>query len=233
MLAQPASLPELVTGPAVFAGDDACLTIGLLAGLRGVASDRPLLIIDGANAFDPYLVSDPARKSGVAPADLLERIRISRVFTCHQLEALLRGRLQVAVAQFHAGAVYFSGLLDPLLDEDVSAGEARRIFRLLPPVLRRLSAAGLVTVCACPPPVTMTGREELFPALCETARWVFTVERVVDHGAGSRLSPPQRDRSVARLRGGDAPAIRITCVKPAPGEWTWEPQMGLVVPRRW
>jgi hypothetical protein len=237
VLAQPAPLPEIITGPAVFAGDDACLTIGLLAGLRGLAPDRPLLIVDGANAFDPFLVSDLARKSGMAPADLLERIRISRVFTCHQLEALLRGRLQAAVGQFHAGAVYFSGPLDPLLDEDVSVGEARRIFRLLPPVLRRLSTAGLVTVCACPLPVTMTGREELFPALCETARWVFTVERAVervaDHGAGPRPGPPERDRPVARLRAGDPPGIRITCTKPAPGEWTWEPQIGLVVPRRW
>jgi hypothetical protein len=219
----------MVTGPAVFAGDDACLTIGLLAGLRGLAPDRPLLIVDGANAFDPFLVSDLARKSGMAPADLLERIRISRVFTCHQLEALLRGRLQAAVSQFHAGAVYFSGPLDPLLDEDVSVGEARRIFRLLTPVLRRLSTAGVVTVCACPPPVTMTGREELFPALCETARWVFAVERIVGPGDGS----PERNGTAGHLRTGDFRAIRITCTKPAPGEWTWEPQIGLVVPRRW
>lgn len=230
MLAQPALLPEVVTGPGVFAGDDTCLTIGLLAGLRGLAPGRSLLIVDGANAFDPFLVSDLARKSGMAPAELLERIRISRVFTCHQLEALLRGRLQAAVSQFHAGAVYFSGPLDPLLDEDVSAGEARRIFRLLPPVLRRLSTAGLLTVCACPPPVTMTGREELFPALCETARWVFTVERIAERPAGG---PSERDRPAARPRAGGSHEVRITCTKPASGEWTWEPQIGLVVPRRW
>ena len=219
LLAQPAPLPEIVAGPAVFAGDDACLTIALLAGLRGLGSDRPLLIVDGANAFDPFLVSDLARKSGMAPAALLERIRISRVFTCHQLEVLLRGRLQAAVSQFHARAVFFSGPLDPLLDEDVAVGEARRIFRLIPPVLRRLSAAGVVTVCACPPPVTMTGREELFPALCAMARWVFTVVRTTGH--------PEHPRGAAH------DSIRITCTKPSPGEWTWEPQIGLVVPRRW
>ena len=219
MLTQRASLPAIVAGPAVFSGDDACLTIALLAGLRGLGPDRPLLIVDGANAFDPFLVSDLARKSELAPAALLERIRISRVFTCHQLEALLRGRLQAAVSQFHAGAVYFSGPLDPLLDEDVSVGEARRIFRFIPPVLRRLSATGVVTVCACPPPVTLTGREELFPALCETARWVFTVTRTAGHPAHPHRGTPD--------------SIRITCTKPSPGEWTWEPQIGLVVPRRW
>lgn len=224
MLAQRPPLPEIVAGPAVFAGDDACLTIALLAGLRGLSPDRPLLVVDGANAFDPFLVSDLARRSGAAPAELLERVRISRVFTCHQLEALLRGRLQAAVAQFHAGAVYFSGPLDPLLDEDVAAGEARRIFRLLPPVLRRLSAGGIVTVCACPPPLTMPGRDELFPALCATARWVFTVER-----AGS----PGRGTASGLQRGGAGDGIRIICTKPSPGQWVWHPQIGLAVPRRW
>lgn len=209
MLAERASLPEIVVGPAVFAGDDACLTVAMLLGLRGVRPGRPLLIVDGANAFDPFLIADLARKSGLAPQVLLDQIRISRVFTCHQLEALLRGRLQAAVGRFHASAVFFSGILDPLLDEDVPVREATRIFRLIPPVLRMLSAARITTVCGCPPPVTMPGREELFPNLCETTRWVF------------------------RVRGISPDSIRITCTKPSPGEWTWEPEIALIAPRRW
>ena len=81
MLAERAPLPDIVTGPAVFFGDDACLTVALLAGLRGTRPGRPLLIVDGANAFDPFLVADLARKSGIAPQILLDQIRISRVFT--------------------------------------------------------------------------------------------------------------------------------------------------------
>ena len=210
MLAERAPLPDIVTGPAVFAGEDACLTVALLMGLRGVRAGRPLLIVDGANAFDPFLISDLARKSGMAPQILLDQIRISRVFTCHQLEALLQGRLADAVRRFSAGAVYFSGILDPLLDEDVPTAEAGRIFRLIPPVLRALAAARVVTVCACPPPVTMPGRERLFPALCELAPWIFEVASEGEH-----------------------PQIRITCRKPDAATWTWEPQIGLIAPRRW
>lgn len=210
MLEVRAPLPEIVTGPAVFAGEDACLTVALLMGLRGVRAQRPLLIVDGANAFDPFLISDLARKSGMAPQVLLNQIRISRVFTCHQLEALLRGRLLDAVRRFHAGAVYFSGILDPLLDEDVSVGEAGRIFRLIPPVLHTLAASRIVTLCACPPPHSMPGRERLFPALCEAARWVFDVASEGEH-----------------------PQIRVTCRKPHLSTWTWEPQIGLIAPRRW
>lgn len=225
MLADRASLPEIITGPAVFAGDDACLTVALLVGLQALGRDRPLLIVDGANAFDPFLVSDIARKSGLPPQALLDRIRISRVFTCHQLEALLRGRLQAAVRRFNASAVYFSGILDPLLDEDVPPREAARIFRLIPPVLRRLAAAGIVTVCGCPPPVTMPGREELFPHLCEVARWVFEVTHAAGH--------PERPGHPERERGIPFNAVQITCRKPQAMTWTWEPQIGLIAPRRW
>lgn len=212
MLPVPLTLPvpEGSTGPVVFTGDDAALTLGLLTSLRATAKGQPLLIVDGANAFDPFLVADLARKFGIAPRAILDEIRISRVFTCHQLEALVRERLHVAVQQFHSKAVYFSGLLDPLLDEEVPSGEAFRIFRLIPPVLQGLVRSGVLTVCGCPPPQQVPGREGLFSALCESAAWVFDVSRDAD-----------RD------------LVHIKCRKPQPGAWTWEPQIGMIAPRRW
>lgn len=225
MLVVPALLPDTISGPALFAGDDACLTLGLLAGLRAVRPGQPLLIVDGANAFDPFLVADLARKSGLVPGALLNEIRISRVFTCHQLEALLRGRLTVAVRQFHSQAVYFSGLLDPLLDEEVPYGEAVRIFRLIPPALQHLAASGVVPLCACPPPLSIPGREKFFAALCETAAWVFQV---------SRQGHPELGRGMVHaMEAQSRDAVQITCTKPMAATWTWEPQIGMVVPRRW
>jgi len=177
-------------------------------GLRRVGPKQPLLIVDGANAFDPFLVADLARKFGLLPKALLDEIRISRVFTCHQLEALLRGRLGMALRQFRATAVYFSGLLDPLLDEEVPRGEAARILRLIPPIVRRLTASGVITLIACPDPLSIPGRDEFFPWICRTAGWVFQVRRANT-------------------------AVEITCTKPATASWTWEPQIGLLIPRRW
>lgn len=212
MLAVRPPLPDIITGPALFFGDDACLTVALLAGLRETRPGRPLLIVDGANAFDPFLIADLARKSGIAPQILLDQIRISRVFTCHQLEALLRGRLRSAVQRFHAGAVFFSGVLDPLLDEDVPVREAVRIFTLIPPVLRALSASRTLTLCACLQPLAIQGREKLFPSLCEITPWVFEVVHSSD----------RRDDSV-----------QIVSRKPQGMTWMWEPQIGLIAPRRW
>ncbi len=210
MLARHSLLPEisLGTGLVVFAGDSVCLTLALLTGLRAIRTGQPLLIVDGANAFDPFLIADLARKFALMPEALLDEIRISRVFTCHQLEALLRGRLGMALRQFRAKAVYFSGLLDPLLDEDVSRGEAARILRLVPSVLRYLTASGILALCACPEPLSLPGREDFFPSLCGAAGWVFQVTR-------------------------QEAAVQITCTKPSAASWTWVPQIGLMTPRRW
>ncbi len=230
MLPERVAFPEVTTGPVIFAGDDTCLTVGLLAGLRAVQPGRPLLIIDGANAFDPFLVADLARKSGLQPGALLDQIRISRVFTCHQLEALLRDRLRAAIQQFHAPAVYFSGLLDPLLSDEAPAGEASRIFRLVIPVLRRLAGAGVVTLAACPPPLSIPGRERFFPVLCEAAVWIFQVARVprtqAEDPAG-HTSHPERQRGISNN------IVQITCTKPQAAAWTWEPQIGMITARRW
>lgn len=230
MLPEHVAFPEITRGPSVFAGDEACLTIGLLAGLRAARPGRPLLIVDGANAFDPFLVADLARKSGLPPHALLDQIRISRVFTCHQLEALLSGRLQAAVQQFRAPAVYFSGLLDPLLSEEAPAGEAVRIFRLVIPALRRLVGTGVVTLVACPPPHDSPGREQFFPLLCKAAAWVFRVTRTTrahTDGSENPAGHPERKRGIP------LDVVQITCTKPQAATWTWEPHIGMIAARRW
>jgi hypothetical protein len=166
------------------------------------------MVVDGANAFDPFLVATLARKSGIAPKMLLDEIRISRVFTCHQLEALLCGRLQDSLRRFGGNAVLFSGLLDPVLDEEVPLKEAIRIFKLIPPVLRALTEEGVLALCVCPPLPVPRGRETFMTTLNATATWIFNVARQSD-------------------------VVQITCTKPRPATWIWEPEIGMLVARRW
>ena len=82
---------------------------------------------------------------------------------------------------------------------------------LIPPVLRGLAASGITVVVACPPPQSIPGREGMFASLCEAAAWVFRVIRAGDKDG----------------------AVVIACTKPTTGTWTWEPQIGMIAPRRW
>ena len=48
-----------------------------------------VIVLDGANGFDPYRVSSFARKALIPPERLLKRIRIARAFTCYQMATLV------------------------------------------------------------------------------------------------------------------------------------------------
>ncbi len=163
------------TGLILVHGDPACLTVGLLLGLRAAAPSSPLLIVDGANALDPYLLSGLARRMGQRPEALLASVFISRVFTAYQLEAAVVDRLEGAAAARRSCGVLLAGLLDPLHDEDLSATEARRIFRRVIATLIRLAAQPYPLVVATPPQPPVRGREGFGAQLAAAADWVLRV----------------------------------------------------------
>ncbi|MBI3976320.1 MAG: hypothetical protein HY334_08010 [Armatimonadetes bacterium] len=201
--------PTAVQGLVVLTGPDACLTVGLLLALQAAIERRPLLVIDGANAFDPYLISDLARRVGLPPPALLKQIRLSRVFTCYQLEALLEERLLRVRERFTPYGLFLSGLLEPLLDEEVHREEAVRVFGRILAALERVIEWPWTVVAACPdqerPP---PGREGFLPQIKRRARRVF---RVAVEEKGWRIS--------AEEAGGST--------------WLWQPQVGALVARRW
>ena len=210
-MALPVSLPQIPqpgTGLILIRGDEACLTVGLLLSLRAASPAHPLLVVDGANALNPYLLSDLARRSGQAPQGLLASVLISRVFTAYQLESAVVDRLEGAMATRRPGGVLLGGLLDLLHDEDLSAAEARRIFRRVLAVVTRLAAGPLPLVVTCPAQPPLPGREGFLPQLGAAASWVFA----------------------ASARDG---GVEITGEKPSPGRWWWEPEIALLAARQW
>lgn len=201
-------IPQPGAGLILFSGDPACLTVGLLVGLRAATPAHPLLVVDGANALDPYLLSGLARRVGQPPGTILSSVHIARIFTAYQLEAAVAERLESAVAERRPGAVLLAGLLDTLHDEEFSAAEARRIFRRVLRTVTRLAAGPLLLVAACPDHPPVPGREAFLPGLAAAAAWVF---RVAARGGG----------------------FEIVGEKPAPGRWWWEPEIALLAARRW
>ena len=98
-----------------------------------------VIVLDGANRFDPYRVSSFARKALVSPERLLKRIRIARAFTCfqmatlverlafllHQEEEVQRGSLP---SPFRKPSIILLGPMTTFLDEDVPEREVGPLF---------------------------------------------------------------------------------------------------------
>jgi hypothetical protein len=110
-------------------GEISSYVAGWLAG-KGME----VIVLDGANRFDPYMVSSFARKALISPERLLKRIRIARAFTCYQMAAMVGERLNDLFGQegeirpMENRWVILLGPVTPFLDEDVSEREVRPLF---------------------------------------------------------------------------------------------------------
>jgi len=124
--------------------------------LRAVASllakGEHVVFIDSANAFNPFLIAEVATRWGRQPAELLDRIHVSRTFTVHQLEALITERLSDALKTYTSRVLVASGFLNNLYDEDVELREVWRIFRKATAHLRALADSGALVLVVCPAP---------------------------------------------------------------------------------
>jgi hypothetical protein len=88
---------------------------------------QEVLVLDGANSFDAYLLSRMAQATGQRPEHVLSRLMISRAFTCHQMAELVMTKLAPAVKKRRYNFVLCAGLLATFYDEDVPLVEAKRL----------------------------------------------------------------------------------------------------------
>jgi hypothetical protein len=139
-------LPDLSAGKAVrrvlIAGSR---PEGLMVYLAAFAAAQgfEVLVADGANAFDPYIVSRFARKEGFPAEELLKKIWIARAFTCHQLATLVRERLETRASEKRASLVVLLGPGTLFADEDVPGEEAALLFRKMLASVRKMSQRGV------------------------------------------------------------------------------------------
>lgn len=113
------------------------------------ARGERLGVLVGHNRFDVYALSRLAIEHGLDPRPILERVELSRAFTCHQLH---RRILTLGIPHTQRwSALYVLGLLDTFYDEDVKQYEARRLLNESLLKLREIAADGLpvlITVSA-------------------------------------------------------------------------------------
>lgn len=111
------------------------LSVKILQSYRKIDEDRQLLWLDGDNSFNPYLVSQIARIFEAEPEKILEKIQISRTFTCHQLSKLILEKLWDTVEKLNPELVVVTGLPSIFAESDLCKREVSRSFE---PVLEEL-----------------------------------------------------------------------------------------------
>lgn len=131
-----------------------------------------LRLLDGGNRFDVYRCNLAVGHAlGGQTADLppvLERIHLSRAFTCYQLVALMKETPTQQVPTL------VLDLLATFYDENVSTTESLRLLRICLAHLQRLNRLAPVAISVRPGPPE--SRPELLDVLLEAADQVWTLE---------------------------------------------------------
>ena len=121
-----AELPRKVLFLGERSGTISSYAAGWMAG-----KDTDVIVLDGANRFNPYVVSSYARRALIRPEALLKKIRIARAFTCYQMATLIEEKLTALLDRAGPAErrwVILLGWVTPFLDVDVPDREVRPLF---------------------------------------------------------------------------------------------------------
>jgi hypothetical protein len=187
-------------------GDGAC-GLSLRALARPLLQGEAVVAVDGGNRFDPYEIGKAARALGRDGKEALSRIRVSRAFTCHQMEALLVRKLPFALARYDAGLAVILGLPETFRDADVPYPEACRLFRNCLSALRRIAREGIrVVVVGRAEPPRDAGVHSPMPAAGNRAGFFRHLVKAADPALFLRR---EEDRRTWELRAGRAVARSV------------------------
>ncbi len=129
-------LAPLKPGRSVLLWGEHLRPLAAAAAAWGATRGTPVLVVDAANRFDPYGLVREARGRGLAPQEALNRVRVARAFTCHQLVRLLA---EIVPPALEPGClVLVLGPVSLFYDEQVPLTERRRLFQDLAGLLGRI-----------------------------------------------------------------------------------------------
>lgn len=111
----------------VLHGHSLVLRLGLHAAADRALAGEPVVYLDGANTFDPFVIGRLAMAHRQAPRKILSLVHVARVFSCHQMERLVSDCLDEALTRYQSRVAVVSGLFETFYDEAVPSQEVGRL----------------------------------------------------------------------------------------------------------
>lgn len=138
-------------------------------------------VYDGGNRFDGYYIARLARRISAHPQTILERIHLSRAFTCFQLAE----RIENTTGS--AEPLFVLDLLNTFYDESIPLREVEYLLDKTVAHLHQLAVSGPVIVGAREPRAPVQERWPLLERLqlAADATWML---RPPEESAGAQLS---------------------------------------------
>jgi len=155
-------------------GDSNIFKLSFRIAAFSIIKGNIVTVVDGCNQFDVHAFSLFAHRLKIKPNFLLQRIFISRGFTCYQIEQTITHKLPNFLAKIHSRNVLILGLLDTFYDEQVPIQDAKRILGNVTFSLNKLKSDGISLLITCPErTVIPKQRNQLFTALKDSMDKVY------------------------------------------------------------
>lgn len=152
------------------------------AAIQPVLKGGTVVVVDGGNMFDPYVISRVTRMLGVPPRSVLSRFYVSRGFSCYQIESLIVSMLPDFMKEKQPVALIVTGPLETFYDSEVPLRDAASLLRGVTGTLLAFSRKMPVMVVTPLPPSAAKERGHLFEGLLRKADCIFTPEGEVITG---------------------------------------------------
>jgi hypothetical protein len=130
-------------------GDRSVFHISLQMAAHAMAGGNSIAVVDGCNRFDVHALSRFARTRKIDPNKFLNRIFISRGFTCYQMEQAITHKLPSFLSTIHSHTALIFGLLDTFYDEQASLREVQQILQRLLVSFQNMKASGASLLLVC------------------------------------------------------------------------------------
>ena len=138
----------------------------MLTAIAHLGEKGALRVLDGGNRFNAYTVARAAR----GRSEVLDRITVSRAFTCYQVLSLLESTPAIQVP------FVVLDLLSTFYDENVKASERKRLLRGCISHLERLERLSGGVASVHPPSVPSIDALELFEILQASAMDTYFIQ---------------------------------------------------------
>jgi hypothetical protein len=180
-------------------GEHSIFQLSLQMAAYAMADGNAIAVVDGCNRFDVHALSRFARMRKIDPNSFLNRIFISRGFTCYQMEQAITHKLPAFLTAIHSKTALIFGLLDTFYDEQASLREVQQILQRLLASFRTMKAAGCSLLLVClERTVAPPERNQLFATLKTSADRVYKLD-ADKQGALQLFLEPRQAPSAATL----------------------------------
>ncbi|MBA4392407.1 MAG: hypothetical protein C0407_02525 [Desulfobacca sp.] len=134
---------------------------------------KSIILLDATQAFDPYLVARAGRHAGTPARPLLERIRLSRAFTCHQIVTLI---CDILPRQKVREPLFVLGPCVLFYDEQVPLKERQALFQQVVRSLIILNQRGPGCFLFQGPIARRAKNQHFGKELSKSVQWVIRVD---------------------------------------------------------